>query len=326
MTAIEDLLIGRDGRGVRAWALAAAIAIAATQGAIWFGLADVSGAVYLSPRLHVVGAVLGGVLFGLGMTLVGTCSFGLIVRAGGGDLRAGVSAMIVGIFAYIATSGVLAALRVAVWDFGVLELPASRPASLGSLAARGGGAVGYAAFVLLVVATLLAFVFADPRLRQRPRLVASAVVMGLAVALGWIVTGRAVDALVMERAESLSFVAPVGRVLLQLMIEPFRNIGFGAAALLGVLAASLAIAALRREVRLEAFDDAREMRRHIVGAAFMGIGGVLAQGCTIGQGLSGLSVLAPSALLFLPALLVGARIGLWHLIEGQTFWRTRRAP
>ena len=325
MTAIEDLLIGRDGRGAKAWALAAAIAIVATQGAIWLGFADVAGAVYLSPRLHVVGTALGGLLFGLGMTLVGTCSFGLIVRAGGGDLRAGVSAMIVGISAYIATSGVLAAVRVAVWDFGVLELPASRPASLGSLAARGGGAIGYALLVLIAVAGLLALVFSDPRMRQRPRLVASAILMGLAVALGWIVTGRAVDALVMERAESLSFVAPVGRVLLQLMIEPFRNIGFGAAALFGVLTASLAVAAFKREVRLEAFDDAREMRRHILGSGLMGIGGVLAQGCTIGQGLSGLSVLAPSALVFLPALLIGARIGLWHLIEGQTFWRVRRS-
>lgn len=325
MGAIEDLLIGRDSRGVKAWGLAIAMAIAATQIAILAGLADVSGAIYLSSRLHLIGMLAGGLLFGLGMTLVGTCSFGLIVRAGSGDLRAAISAAIVGIFAYVATSGALASVRIAVWDTGIVSLPAKRPASLTALASTAGGSALAAGLVLAIVAGLVAAALADRRLWHRPRLLGSAVLMGLAIAVGWIVTSQAVDAMTMERAESLSFVAPVGRVLLQMMIEPFRNIGFGVAALLGVLAASLAVSAARHEVRLEAFDDPLEMRRHVLGAALMGLGGVLAQGCTVGQGLSGMSVLAPSAFIFIPALLVGARIGLWHLIEGQSYWRPRRS-
>ena len=99
MSAIEDALIGRDYRGAKAWALAAAVAIAATQLLAATSLVDISSAIYLSPRLHVVALLLGGLLFGLGMTLVGTCSFGLIVRAGGGDLRAAVSAVLVGVCA-----------------------------------------------------------------------------------------------------------------------------------------------------------------------------------------------------------------------------------
>ncbi len=325
MSAIEDLLIGRDARGAKAWGLAAAVAIIGTQLASLAGLADVSGAIYLSSRLHIIGVIAGGILFGLGMTLVGTCSFGLIVRAGGGDLRAAVSAVLVGIFAYVATSGLLATLRIAVWDAGVLILPVKRPASLPALAEWAGGSMLAMLVVLIVVGALLYLAFADARLRKRPRLLASALLMGLAISMGWIATSQAVEALAMERAESLSFVAPVGRALLQIMIEPFRNIGFGVAALLGVCAGSFLVTAARRELRLEAFDDPREMRRHVLGAALMGVGGVLAQGCTIGQGLSGMSVLAPSAILFLPALVVGARLGLWHLIEGQTFWRLRRS-
>ncbi|RTL61131.1 MAG: YeeE/YedE family protein [Hyphomicrobiales bacterium] len=325
MGAIEDLLIGHDARGAKAWALAAAVAIAGTQIAAASGLSDPSSALYLSSRLHVLGTLLGGILFGLGMTLVGTCSFGLIVRSGGGDLRALVTAGVVGICAYVATSGLLAPLRIAIWDAGVVQLPVSRPASLPAIATWSGGPVAAGLLILAVAGGLGLLALADPRLRKRPRLLGSACAMGAAVALGWIVTGQAVEAMTMERAESLSFVAPMGRALLQVMIEPFRNVGFGVSALAGVCVGSFAVTALRRELRLEAFDDPREMRRHLVGAGLMGVGGVLAQGCTIGQGLSATSVLAPSALLFLPALLLGARIGLWHLIEGQTFWRPSKS-
>ena len=127
--------------------------------------------------------------------------------------------------------------------------------------------------------------------------------------------------LALDRPESLSFVAPVGRALLQLMMEPFRNAGFGVSAAVGAWGASLAIALLRREFRWEAFDDAIEMRRHLLGAALMGIGGVLAQGCTIGQGLTAASTLAVSAPIFVLGVLVGAKFGLKYLIEGRAMWR-----
>jgi len=327
MSAIEDALIGGDYRGAKAWGLAAAVAIATTSAAVALGLADVSTAIYLSPRLHVLAVLLGGVLFGLGMTLVGTCSFGLIVRAGGGDLRAAVSAILVGVFAFAATSGALARPRLAIWEAGTVSLPVPRPAGLTNLLTHYLGPALAWTLVGAVCLGLAAAALSDPRLRKRPRLLAAAAGLGLAVTLGWITTGRAVEAMTLDRVESLSFVAPVGRALLQLMIEPFRNIGFGVAALGGVAVASAGVALARREFRWEAFDDPREMRRHLLGAILMGTGGVLAQGCTIGQGLSGASVLAISAPIFLLAVVIGARVGLWHLIEGQSLWRLgRRSP
>jgi uncharacterized membrane protein YedE/YeeE len=141
------------------------------------------------------------------------------------------------------------------------------------------------------------------------------------VAAGWAATSLAVAGLSGDRVESLSFVAPTGRVLLQFMSAPFRNAGFGMAAVLGVVLASFAVAALRRELRWEAFDDPREMRRHLAGSALMGIGGVLAHGCTIGQGLTAASALALSAPLFTLSVLVGAQAGLRLLIEGTALWR-----
>lgn len=324
MSAIEDALIGGDYRGAKAWGLAAAVAIALTQALAAMHIIDVSSAIYLGPRLHLIALLLGGLLFGLGMTLVGTCSFGLIVRAGGGDLRAAVSALLVGIFAYAATSGALAPLRIALWETGVLSLPLARPASIPHVVQLIGGTALSVVLVALLCVGFGGLAFLDPRLRKRPRLLASAAAVGLAITIGWVTTGLALEAMTLDRVESLSFVAPVGRALLQLMVEPFRNIGFGVAALAGVALCSGAVALLRREFRWEAFDDPREMRRHILGALLMGTGGVLAQGCTIGQGLSGASVLAMSSPVFLAAVVLGARVGLWHLIEGQSLWRLGR--
>lgn len=327
MSAIEDGLIGGDYRGAKAWGLALAVAIALTQGLLALGLIDVGSAIHLAPRVHLFAVMLGGVLFGLGMTLVGTCSFGLIVRAGSGDLRAAISAVLVGVFAFAATSGALATVRLALWDLWVVPLPVRRPASLTAILAPATGALLPSLLVAAFCIGLAGLAFADARLRKRPRLLAGAIGLGAAVASGWIATHHAVEAMTLDRVESLSFVAPVGRALLQLMIEPFRNVGFGVAALAGVALASAMVSAWRRELRWEAFDDPREMRRHILGAMLMGTGGVLAQGCTIGQGLSAASVLALSAPLFAVMVIVGARIGLWHLIDGQSLWRLgRRSP
>ena len=321
MSAIEDALVGHDFRGAKAWGLALAVAIAATQLGALAGAIELVDNPYSGRQVHMLGAALGGLVFGLGMTLVGTCSFGLIVRAGSGDLRALAAGVVVGIFAFAITAGALAPLRAPLLDLGVFTLPgATIDGALGQIL----GSQTATAIIIAGLIVLAILPVADRRLRARPRLLTGSVALGLAVTLGWWTTSRALDALTLDRIESLSFVAPVGRALLQFMIEPFRNIGFGVSALFGVALASFAVAAWRRELRWEAFDDAREMRRHLFGAALMGIGGVLAHGCTIGQGLSAASTLAITAPVFMVAVLIGAKIGLKHLIEGQSMWRIGR--
>lgn len=321
MTAIEDALVGQDYRGAKAWGLAIGVAGLATLLLAATGHADIDASALLQPRIHVLGTVLGGLMFGLGMTLVGTCSFGLIVRAGGGDLRAFVSAILVGIFAFAVTAGLLAPAREQLLGFGHVDLASVGGASLIGLLAQAlgkiaGATVGASGLVALLLVALL-----DRRLWERPRLLFAAFALGLAVAAGWVVTTTAVADMTATRVASLSFVTPFGRALLQFMTVPFRDIGFGTMSLLGALVASFVVAALRGELRWEAFDDPREMRRHIVGSALMGVGGVLAHGCTIGQGLSAASVLAVSAPIFLMSLLIGAHSGLRILIEGKSLWR-----
>jgi hypothetical protein len=179
--------------------------------------------------------------------------------------------------------------------------------------------------ILVVLAAIAGMALLDRRLRQRRRLVASAIAMGLSVAAAWLISSFAVDNLLMDRPEALSFVAPVGRGLGQFMMDAFRNTGFGVATAAGVVAASMAVSLLRREFRWEAFDDPLEMRRHLGGGALMAIGGVLAQGCTIGQGLSAASTLTITAPVFMVSVLLGAKLGLLHLIEGRSLWRLGRS-
>lgn len=321
MSAVEDALVGRDWRGMKAWGLAVAVAIAATQTLALLEFVDLSLSRYSGNRIHVLGTMLGGAVFGLGMTLVGTCSFGLLVRAGGGDLRAGVCALIVGIVAIAMTAGLLAPLRRPLLEIGVVDVGAAGGPSISGMAGAALGPAAAIGVVFVLVAALIAVVVTDVRLRKRRRLITGAVLMGLAVAGGWVATTYGVATMVLDRTESLSFVAPVGRGLSQFMMDAFRNAQFGIAAALGVVAASCAVAHWKGEFRWEAFDDALEMRRHLLGGALMGIGGVLAQGCTIGQGLSAASTLSITAPLFIASVLVGARLGLAHLLEGRSMWR-----
>ena len=149
----------------------------------------------------------------------------------------------------------------------------------------------------------------------------SALLLGAAVSGGWLVTGVLADPFSAHRVESLTFVAPIGRVLLVAMGESITNAAFAVMSVFGVVAGSFAVATARDEFRWEAFDDQREMRRHMLGAVLMGIGGVLARGCTIGQGMSAFSMLALSAPIAIVAMMIGARIGLAYLIHMPSWSR-----
>jgi len=326
MSAIEDALVGNDYRGAKAWGLAVSVAGLATMALAGLGVVDLATSTVLSPRIHLLGVVAGGILFGLGMTLVGTCSFGLIVRAGGGDLRALISAIIVGAFAFAITAGLLSPVRLLLLDIGVVDASRLGVASMDRLLATVIGGEAARLAVLAALLGLAAMAIGDRRIRLRPRLLASAVLVGLAIAGGWLATTLAVADMTATRVESLSFVAPAGRALLQFMVLPFRDASFGMSAVLGAASASFAVAVLRKELRWEAFDDPREMRRHLAGAAMMGAGGVLAQGCTVGQGLTAASAGAVTAPIFVIAVLFGAQAGLKFLIEGTSLWRLGFSP
>jgi uncharacterized membrane protein YedE/YeeE len=312
--AIEDALYGGSLLRLRMWALAAAVAMAASFTAESAGLFDPAASIYLDLAWSPLATILGGLMFGYGMALVGTCAYGALARLGGGDLRALVMVLVIAVSGYMAIGGLTALARfrlteaTAVEPFGLAHAPA---AAIGVPPALIGWPVALA---------IAAWALSDREFRMARGRLAAAIGAGLAVAFGWIGTTLASETtFATVRVESYSFVTPLGDALLYAMTSTGSTLDFGIGAVVGVIVGAAIGSALKGEFRWEACDDARELRRQILGAFLMGTGGVLALGCTVGQGLTALSVLAPSAVLAIAGIVLGAVIGLRMLVEGRLF-------
>ncbi len=323
MGALSDVVFMNDWRRFRSWMLAVAVAIASTHTLHATGLIDIDGAIYMTPNLGWLGAILGGLMFGFGMTMAGGCGNKILVRIGGGNLKSLVAAVTLGIFAYMTLRGLLALgrlelegrtnLDLAGFGFetqGLAEvlsvaLPVDREVMRGLVAAA-------------ATAGLLIFCFRDAAFRGSPRDVAAGLIIGLLVSAGWLITGViGADDFDPTPLASFTFVAPIGEGMQYLMTFTGATIDFGIAAVGGVLAGSFAVALATRRFRIEAFTDVDDMLRHLGGAALMGVGGVLALGCTIGQGLTGIATLAAGSLIALISIIVGGVVGFKYLEEGS---------
>jgi uncharacterized membrane protein YedE/YeeE len=328
--AVEDALVGGHWRRLKAFGLSLAIAILGVQALVVFLGFDPASTTYVPARLALLGTFAGAMLFGLGMALVGTCAFGSLVRLGTGDLRSLVTLLVFAVLAYAVLRGVLAGLRIGTVEAVALSLPPGTTGSYPDLLATWLGPLSRHLAGPVVATGLLVAALRDVRLRRSPRLLTAAVVLGIGVVAGWAVTGPLADPFASEiRVQSLTFVAPVARALFALATGEGLLIDFGIMTVFGVILGSAAAALHAREFRWEAFDDQQEMRRHLAGAAMMGVGGVLAGGCTIGQGLTAGSLLAVSWPVAVIGMVLGARIGIAILLEGSTIeWvraLTRRA-
>lgn len=328
--AIEDAVVAGDFRRARAWALAIAVAIACTQAMLTASIVDLTGNPYGYARIELGGLVIGAILFGVGMSLVGTCGFGVLVRAGTGDLRAMIAGVVLGIAAFAATGGLLSAPRLWLSDFMQFDAGLIGSATFRGVVRRFLGPAWAPLPAIVFPALLATLAFANVKFCKRLRLIVAAMLLGLSVSGGWYVTSALADPFAAVRPESLTFVAPLGRTLLIAMGETISQSAFAVASVIGVVLGSFAVSTSRGELRWEAFDDQREMRRHLLGAVLMGFGGVLARGCTIGQGISAASTLAVTAPVAIVGMIFGARLGLFYLIEGRSIlggWADRlRGP
>jgi uncharacterized membrane protein YedE/YeeE len=318
MGALEDAFLGGDRRRLRSWALAIAVATALSQCLAYAGILDFHHSIYLSSGFPWLGAVLGGLMFGGGMALVGTCGYGTLARIGGGDLRAVVTFLVMGVSAYMAMRGLTGMVRQALIDPWILSFETSGGMGLNSIVDTLTGFESGPSIGLLVAAGLAFWALKDPRFRAETRLVVSGFAVGLAIVGGWLATGLVgSDPFAPQRLESFTFVRPLGDTLIYLMTFSGATVTFGIGSVIGVVAGALAGALFKREFRWEACDDVRELRRHIVGAFLMGTGGVMAFGCTIGQGITAASTLSVSAPVVMISIAIGARAGLAWLIEGS---------
>lgn len=312
--AIEDLLYGGCDLRARMWGVAIAVAVLASFGLVAIGALDPEQTVYLSVAWFPMASITGGLLFGYGMALAGNCGFGALARAGGGDLRAFVILLVMGLAAYATMSGPLAWAR-------VLTFPPVPPSVAPGIAHGIAAVTGLwvPAIGLVLGAGLLIAAIAPSRMRAAPASIGWGALVGLSVACGWAATQWIADTGFDGRpVVSHSFAAPIGETMLYAMTATGRSLSFGVGSVAGVLIGSFLGSLARGQFRWEACEDPRELGRQLAGASLMGVGAVLAVGCSVGQGLSAFSVLAWSAPVTLAAIVAGAAFGLRQLIAGFT--------
>ncbi len=334
MGAVSDVVNMGDWNRMRMWLLAIAVAILGANALELAGLLKLSSSIYPGPSFTWLSYIVGGALFGIGMTLGSGCGSKTLIRVGGGNLKSLVVLVFMAIAAYMTLRGLFGTVRVGVLEPVSVQLAGGQ--DLPSLLAGWFGAERRAMAILsalVVGGGLAAFALARREFRQFDFLLGG-IVVGLVVVGGWWVSGRlgyveehpetlqaAWIATNSGRMESLSFVAPQAFLLELLMLwtDKSKIVTFGIASALGVIAGSAAYALVSKSFRLETFRDAGDMLRHIVGGILMGFGGVVALGCTIGQGISGFSTLALGSILTFAAIIAGAaatmRVEYWRLMR-----------
>jgi uncharacterized membrane protein YedE/YeeE len=334
MGAVSDVVNMGDWNRMRMWLLAIAVATAGASALQLAGLIDLSKTIYTSPRFTWLSYVLGGALFGIGMTLASGCGSKTLIRIGSGNLKSLVVAIVLAVTAYMTLRGILGVFRVAALDpvgatlAGSQDLPALLAPLLGTDKRSTLAVLGP-----VISAGLLAFVFKAREFRTFDNVLGGAVA-GLVVVGCWFLSGHLghlpEDPATLEerflatnsgRMESFSFVAPYAYFLELLMLwsDKSRLVTLGIAAVLGMFSGSLAWSLATRTFRLESFRDAQDLINHLAGAALMGFGGVLGLGCTIGQGISGVSTLALGSFLAFFSIVAGAaatmKVQYWRLMK-----------
>lgn len=338
MGAISDVVNMGHWSRVRMWVLAVAVAIGLTGALSLGGQIDIGKAGVQRPVLPWLSLLLGGLLFGVGMTMAGGCANKNLVRVGGGSLRALVVLVFMGLASYMTLKGLFAQGRVSWLDPVALRLDALGwpDQSIGTALSRLTGLEARSAQMLAIVGTvlaLLAFVFKDKRFRGNTQQLVGGVVLGLLVGAGWYVTGHLgygenPDTLEImfqgtnsRTLESMSFVGPIayGLELLMMWTDQSLHLSFGIASVLGVLLGSAAVALGTGTFRWEGFSSLADLRSQLTGAVLMGFGGVTALGCTVGQGMSGLSTLALGSVLAVAGIVTGSVAMLRY-----TIWKAER--
>ena len=338
MGALSDIVnMGHWGR-MRMWLLTIAVAIVGTSLLAYTGQVDLTKSVPQRPLLPWLSMAVGGLIFGVGMTLAGGCANKNLVRLGGGSVRSLVVLVFMGIASYMTLKGLFGQWRAGFLDPVSVNL-GERGWSDQGLATALARLTGIDAKVALLamsaacVLGLLVFVFKDRRFRANTVQIAGALVLGVLVAAGWYVTGHlgygenpetlenTYFATNTRTLESLSFVAPLAYTLELLMLwtDKSLHLTFGIASVLGVVAGSAAYALATRSFRWEGFASMTDLRNQLFGAVLMGFGGVTAMGCTIGQGLSGLSTLAIGSIIAVAGIMTGSAATLKYIL-----WKVER--
>ncbi len=330
MGAVSDWVNMGDTGRLRAWILAMAVAVGGAllmQHLGWVDL-DESRVPYRTPVFDWARFVLGGLTFGVGMTLASGCGNKNLIRIGGGNLKSVLVVIVLAVFAYLMTRTDFYGIVFYSWMNPVafdLSLHGIESQEVSAIIAGLVGSEDIPAFRLaaggLFTAVCLFIAFKSGELRNNPDNILGGLVIGLAILAGWYITGGPMGQEWIEAAEfadeppaavgvqSFTFIAPTADTLSWAM-EPANTllITFGIAALAGVISGSFVYSLITRNFRIEWFKDLADFFRHMIGGALMGIGGVLGLGCTVGQGIAGLSTLALGSFIVVVSIVLGSAL------------------
>lgn len=333
MGAISDIVNMGEWTRMRMWALAVGVATMAFGVMAWAGLIDPLQTIYASGRVIWLSALVGGALFGFGMVLASGCGSKTLVRIGGGSLKSLVVFCVMGIAAFATLRGITAVLRVNTVDQVAFELPggSALPVWLGQAL---GWELPQSSLILglLVGGALTLWALWGEGLRSSWANLMGGLGVGASVAALWWITGsmgfvaehpETLEAAFLAtnsgRMESLTFTAPMAYTLDWLIYfsDSSKLLTLGVVSVLGVVLGALAVALASRSFHWEGFRGTQDTALHLVGAVCMGVGGVTALGCTVGQGLSGLSTLSLTSVIAVAGIVAGAvgglRFQLWLL-------------
>lgn len=310
--AIESATYGGDQTRLRMWGVALAVAISGTFLLAQFSGFRVGATFYHSITWNPLASILGGLVFGYGMAYAGNCGFSALARIGGGDLRALVVAIVMAIFAGITLGGPLAYGR----TYLFAQTQTENPQGFAELFATLTGLPPLATASILALGFLI-WGLSHKGLREAPKSIFWSIAVGLAIVSGWWGTNLlSQTSLSAVDVQSHSFTAPLGRSLSYIMTSTAGGLNFSIGSVVGVILGGFVGSLIKGHFRWEACEDPQELGRQMFGAALMGIGGVVAMGCSIGQGLSAFSTLAYSAPVTLAAIIIGAIFGLRRLVTG----------
>ncbi|MFC6686494.1 YeeE/YedE family protein [Jhaorihella thermophila] len=317
MGSISDIMSFGDYRRFRSWLTSSAVAIIGVFFLERAGIADMSFSIYVSPTFAWGGHMLGGLIFGIGMVFSGGCVSRNLVRAGSGDLRSLIVLWLIGGTAYMTIGGLFGPARVAVvgamtTDLGEFGLADQRVGSvLASLTGIDAATAGLIS-VLGIAGAILLWCFKDKGFRSSAPHVIAGLGVGLCVVAGWLLTAITFD----EFADnptlaSLSYVRPAGDSIDYFMrFTAFEAPSFAVTTTVGALIGAFIGAVTQGRFHLATFSDAQDTLRNLVGAILMGVGGVVALGCTIGQAVTGVSTLAMGSFITFAFIVIGGIIGM----------------
>jgi len=349
MGAVSDWVNIGDLNRMRSWMLAIAVAILGVGILEYMGSLDMSLTInnatsnppYRSPNFVWPRNLLGGLMFGIGMTLASGCGNKTLVRLGGGNLKSLIVLVVMGIVAWWMLFSNLTYNAFLQWmlpvsiDFSQSQIPSQDIATvLSGLTGIENGAAAGLIVALLAGAALLVWILRSRDFRQDLELLIAGLIIGALIVVGWYVTaGPSGQALLDELdfmdqrpfftgAQSLTFIGPTGHVA-QYIREGFSSIylTFGVATVAGVIAGSFIYTLVSRKLRLEWFASWQDFVSHVAGGVLMGVGGILAMGCTIGQGITGVSTLALGSILTIVSIITGSALTMKY-----QYYRMMREP